>query len=113
MVLATACTALKPVEMAPEELREKIVSAEVVKAGYTALIVTIDGKRYEFVVQEVTQEAVVGNDTQVPIAEIVAVQTPEISVGKTAAYTYGTLWLVLLLVSVVAMASGSFPYVGP
>ena len=99
-LLATGCSTLKPVEMPPEEVQLKIAAGELIEVGDTVKIATSDGEVKSFKVTGITDALVSGDGVEVPIDEIVAVETKEFSVGKTAALAGGTvvLWAVIVAV---------------
>lgn len=50
LMVCAGCTTLKPVAGTPPELREKIDSGQLLKAGDRVLIVTTDAKAHRFAV---------------------------------------------------------------
>ena len=65
-------------------------------------IVTAEGKKYKFEVAAITAERVVGNDVEVPIADIVAIELKEHSRDKTGALALISLPIVILAVLVAS-----------
>jgi len=102
-LVATGCTALKPVELAPATLQEKILSDNIIHRGGRVKVVTSDGVISEFRVTAISETHVRGRDIDIPIQDIVAVETREFSGGKTSALVGGTaLWMYLILLSMPA-----------
>lgn len=98
-----ACTTLKPIEMSPEVLQQKIVSDNILQSGKRAKVVTSDGRIQKIRVKRVDAEAgVVETDKEdVQIDDIVAIETRDFSMGKTAllaAGSYTVLGLIALAV---------------
>ncbi|MDH5344703.1 MAG: hypothetical protein OEW59_02985 [Gammaproteobacteria bacterium] len=90
------CTTMKPVEVPPEELRQMILTKDLLPPGETARIATDDGEVRTLRIVEVDSEARVirGRSATVDVDEVIAVEINELSVGKTAVLA-GTSYLVL------------------
>ncbi len=101
--LVSGCSTLSPVEMTPEQVQEKISEGEVIRVGDTVRIATTDGEIHKLKVTAVTAQQIVGDDINIAIDDIVAVETPEFSAGKTAALAGGA---VLMWAVIVAVALG-------
>ena len=86
-----ACTTLKPVDVPPEGLQQQLREGTLVAAGDRVRLVTADEKVHRFRVTEINleQDTVLGDTVEVPIEEIVALETREVSVGRTALLTGG------------------------
>ena len=93
------CSNLKTIETPPEALRERIRQGNLIKVGDSVRIVTEDEKEHRFVVTGITANEIQGKifkessggdemrDEEVvtvPIDSVIAVQTQEVSYGKTA-----------------------------
>jgi hypothetical protein len=103
-LFATGCTSLKPVELAPEVLQERIFSGNIVKLGDKVKVVTSDGVRSEFKVTAITENHILGKDIDIPIRDIVALETREFSGGKTSVLVGGSfLWMYVILSSLPAI----------
>lgn len=103
VLLSCACTTLRPTEASPEELQRMITHENLLETGDRVRLVAADGAVYKFRVREIDLQngVVVGPKESVPIKDIVAVETREVSIGKTAALTGGLVGgLYLLLLSV-------------
>ncbi len=103
LLFTSGCTSLKPVEVAPEILREKIVSDNIVSVGDTVKVVTSDGVSTEFKVAAISESHILGKVTwsskevDIPIRDIVALETREFSGGKTSMVVGGSLlWLYIV-----------------
>jgi hypothetical protein len=103
ILLASGCSTVTPVEMTPEQVQKKISEGEVIGVGDTVKIATSNGEVYNFKVTAVTNQQILGDDIEIPIEEVVAIETKEFSAGKTAALAGGT---VLLWAIIVAIALG-------
>ena len=97
------CSTISPVEMTPEQVQEKISEGEVIRVGDTVRIATTDGEIHKFKVTAVTAQQIVGDDINIAIDDIVAVETREFSAGKTIGLAYGTA---LMLAVIMAVALG-------
>jgi hypothetical protein len=86
-----ACSTVKPVEAPPEELRRLITSENLLAPGDRVQLVTTDGSRHEFRVTSVNidEGLIRGEQEAVPIADVIALQTRKIAIGKTAALAAG------------------------
>ena len=103
VLLSCACTTLQPTAASPEELERMITHEKLLEPGDRVRLVTADGAVYKFRVREIdlANGMVVGPKESVPINDIVAVETREVSIGKTAVLTGGLVGgLYLLLLSV-------------
>jgi predicted small lipoprotein YifL len=104
LLAATACTSLKPIELPPEDLQQKIVSENILQPGKRAKIVTTDEKIHKVKVRRVDAESgIIETDGDpVQIVDIVAVETKEFSMGKTALLAAGTYTVLALIAIAVA-----------
>jgi hypothetical protein len=76
-------TTVNPVELTPEQLHGKISTGDVVKVGQSVKIVASDGTHHKFKVTEITDTHVFGKYVDMPIKDIVALETQEFIGGKT------------------------------
>jgi len=97
-----ACTSLQPTEASPEEIQRLILSEGLLEPGQRVRIVTAAGAEHEFRITELdmAQGAVVGEQVSVPVVDIVAVETREVSVGRTALLTGGLVWGAGLIIAI-------------
>ena len=105
IVFCGACTSLKPIEMPAEQLQQKIISGEIVLVGEKTRLITADGKEYKFRVTAVKDNVIVAEDAEVPIAEVVAVETRQTSAGKTTALVATGVALGYVIAGAVAAAA--------
>jgi hypothetical protein len=91
VLLVTACATVEPIEAPPEELRRLITEESLLEPGERVQLVTSDGVRHKFRVSAVDLDAGVvrGFEAEVPIADLVAVETRKVAVGRTAALAAG------------------------
>jgi len=111
LLLIQGCSTVRPVEMTPEVLQQKIESTKLIEVGDSVEIVTADGQKYKFDVTKVDKEQVIGKDVAIPIKDIVALHTREFSGGKTALLvgtTAVTVWMILSALSVTGLLLGIF-----
>ena len=100
LLLSSACTSLMPIELAPEQLHEKILTDNIIREGDNVQIITSDGMRHEFKVTSVTQNQIIGKDNNIPILDILALSKSGVSSSKTSAFVGGTfLWILIILLS--------------
>jgi hypothetical protein len=99
---AVACTTLEPVDVPAGELRQQLRSGALVIAGDRVRLVTADEAVHTFRVTEISleQDMVRGRDVEVPIKEVVAVETREVSVGRTTLLTGGVGLGVAVLIAI-------------
>ena len=99
----TACTSLRPTEATPDELQDQLRSAELFQPGDRVRLVTADETVHESRVAEIDLDRglVIGGGDRVAIADIVAVETREISAGKTALLVGGVGYSVIAIVLIV------------
>ena len=111
LLVIQGCSTVRPVEMTPEVLQQKIESTKLIEVGDSVEIVTADGQKYKFDVTKVDKEQVIGKDVAIPIKDIVALHTREFSGGKTALLvgtTAVTVWMVVTALSVMGLLLGIF-----
>jgi hypothetical protein len=103
-LLCSGCTTLRPTEVPPDRLQHMIAHERLFEAGDRVRLVTAEGEVYKFRVTQLdlAEGVVVGRDHAVPIEDIVAVETREVSVGKTAALVGGLAAVRVLLLSMAA-----------
>jgi hypothetical protein len=103
VLLCCACTTLRPTEAPPAEVQRMIMHENLLQKGERARIVTADGTVHKFRIVAVNREdgRVYGKKASVPIADIVAVETEKVSIGKTALLTGGliSVWVILILLA--------------
>ena len=106
-LLSTSCTTLKTTEAPPEEVHRLIMTEDILKPGDEVKIVTTDGVAHEFRVTRIDRERglVVGDGDEIPIVDIVALETREISVGRTALLAGGVTYVVLVLLALVMFSA--------
>jgi hypothetical protein len=102
-LISSACTTLQPTEASPQEVQQLLLSGELLEPGDRVRLVTADEAVHTFRVTEVDRERgiVVGKDNEVPIANIVAVETRETSVGRTALLVGGVGYGIGILVVLI------------
>jgi hypothetical protein len=83
--LVCGCTSLRSIEMPPDQLQGQISAGEIVLVGERARLITVDGEEYKITVTAVTDGRIIADDIQVPIVDVVAVETRQVSAGKTTA----------------------------
>lgn len=97
-----ACTTLEPVDVPADELQQQLRSGVLVTAGDRVRLVTADEAVHTFRVTEINleQDMVLGRNVEVPIKEVVALETREVSVGRTALLTGGVGIGVAVLIAI-------------
>jgi hypothetical protein len=84
------CTSLKPIEAGPNELQDKIRHENIVNIHDWVKVHSEDGKEYQFQITAIDETYIRGDDVSrgdevsVPIDSIVALESQEISIGKTS-----------------------------
>ena len=106
-LLSSPCTTFKTIEAPPEEVHRLIMTEDILKPGDEVKILTSDGVVHEFRVTRIDRERglVVGNGDEIPIVEIVALETREISVGRTVLLSGGVAYVVLGLLTLVVFTA--------
>lgn len=102
IVLMSACSTMKPIEMTPEQLQQKISAGEVVSVGDAVKVATSNNEVYEFKVTAITDQQILGENIEIPINEVVGIETKEFSAGKTVAAVAGgtaLLWAILVAIT--------------
>lgn len=98
VALVCGCSTMKPVEMPPEQVQQRISEGEIVEVGDTIKIATADDAVYKFKVTELTDLMIGGDGVDIPIDQVVAIETKEFSLGKTAAFAGGAtvVWAIIV-----------------
>jgi uncharacterized lipoprotein YajG len=102
ILLITGCTSMKPVEMSPDQLQDGISSGEVVHEGDTVRITTADGKKHKFEVTAISDERIAGNDIEILVVDIVAIELKEHSDVKSGALFVSSMAVILLAAAAAA-----------
>lgn len=103
--LLCSCTSLKPIELPAEELQQKIIAGDIVLVGEKARLITADGNERKLHVTAVTESMIVAKDIEIPIVDIVAVETRQISAGKTTALVATGVAIGYVIAGAVAAAA--------
>jgi hypothetical protein len=112
LTVQPACTSLRPVEASPNEVQHLILDERIIEPGDRVRLVTADEAVHEFRVTEVDREQrmIVGGNERVGIDEIVAVDTREASVGRTALLVgglgYGLAYLIAIAIAPALILGG-------
>jgi hypothetical protein len=106
-LISTSCTTLKTTEAPPEEVHRLIVTEDILKPGDEVKIVTTDGVVHEFRVTRIDRERglVFGDTDEIPIVDIVALETREISIGRTALLAGGVAYVVLAVLTLILLSA--------
>ena len=105
------CTSLKPIEAGPSELQDKIRHENIVNIHDWVKVYTEDGKEYRFQITAIDEKYIRGDDVvrgdevSVPINSIVALESLEISIGKTSLLVGGGISIALLIAIAVGSAA--------
>ncbi|MEE4379312.1 MAG: hypothetical protein V2J55_17640 [Candidatus Competibacteraceae bacterium] len=98
------CTSMQRIEADPGELQDRIRNDNIVIVGDNVKTFTEDGKEYQFEVTAIDAEAIRGEHTTVPVDSIIALETQEISIGKTSLLTGGVAGVAFLIAIAIAPA---------
>ena len=88
------CISTQKVEQPPTSLREAIRSGELVAPGQHVTVVSTSRGELAFRVTEVDRNAIRGDDVEVPINEIVALQKHRVDLLATAGLAVGLYALI-------------------
>lgn len=114
-----SCTNLQPIEASPETLQERIRQGDLLKVGDSVSVFTEDEKEHRFVVTAIDADEIRGRVVNmhtddadeireevvtIPIDSVVAVQTREMSIGKTALLAGGVYGIIFLIAMAIAPA---------
>jgi hypothetical protein len=97
------CTSLQTIEAPPDKLHEQIRHESLVKVGDKVRIITDNKKEYQFVVTAINEDEIRGDDVTIPIDSIEALETHQISTGKTALLAGGITATILLILFVLVV----------
>ena len=101
------CTTLRPTEASPEELQRLILAGDLLEPEQRVRLVAADEvvHRFRITAIDLEQQQIAGDDEVVPIAEIVAVDTETVSVGRTALLSGGIVGIGYLIAIAIAPAA--------
>lgn len=108
LMICAGCTTLRPIAGTPTELREKIGSGQLLKAGDRVLIVTTDDKPHRFAVMSIDAGIIQGKTDSVPIDQVASLQKRRFSGGKTIALVAGITVSAVLGVAIYAVTHLSY-----
>jgi hypothetical protein len=91
------CTSLQPIEAQPGELQDRIRHEQIVAVGDRVRIFTQEGKEHQFQVTSIDANHISGESVTIPVDSIIALETREISIGKTTLLAGGTLGIAFIL----------------
>ena len=98
-MMGGGCTTMKSKQLPPEALQAQIRNGSIVRPGDEVIIVTKDGKERTLKVSAVGPDGIVGTpdgdaSVTIPIEDVLALRTLEVSVGRTALAGVGVYLLV-------------------
>lgn len=96
-LLLGGCTSLQRTELEPYELHSAIRSGELLKVGDRVQLVNADGSKLKLTVEEIDDQSIIGKDNIAPIDDVVALETKEISAGKTSLLVGGAVGMGFLI----------------
>ena len=93
-LLTSSYTTLQPSEATPQEVQRLILTGDLLKPGDRMKIVKTDRSVYEFRIESIDldQGLVIGVNEQVRIDDIIALETRQVSIGKTALLAGGVAY---------------------
>lgn len=103
--LFSGCTSLSPVELSPQVLQAKIATGEILQPGDRIKLVTVDGLHHEFRVTAISETSIEGTDINIPLEQIVALESRNFSGGKTALLAGSALVFYQLLAAIAIVAT--------
>jgi len=112
------CTTLKPIEAGPNELQDKIRHENIVNIHDWVRVYTEDGKEYQFQITAIDEKYIRGDDVahgngvSVPVDSIVALESQEISIGKTSLLVgtgIATWVLIIIIVGPILLLGAAAP----
>ncbi len=98
------CTSMQPIEAGPDELQYKIRYEHIVNIHDRVKVFSEDGKQYQFQVTAIDENDIHGEGVTVPIDSIVAVESREISIGKTSLLVGTGLGVYIIIMIALAPA---------
>jgi len=89
--IGSACTTLRPVQVATDEAQQALASGQLLKPGDKVRVITRDGKAHEFAITAIdtADGTVKGPADSVRVADIVTVEKREPALGKTLGLVLG------------------------
>lgn len=99
VISCAACTTLRPIEGNPAEIRQRIISGDLLEVGDRVSIVTKDENTHRLTVTAISPDLIEGRTDSVPMNQIISLKKRTFSRGKT-----------LALVGAVVLATGLVIY---
>jgi hypothetical protein len=96
IILVTGCTSMKPIELSPDQLQNRISAGELIHEGDTVRIITAEGKKHKLEVGAIADGRIIGDGIEVPIVDITAIEIKEPSEGKSTGLFIGSMGLILV-----------------
>lgn len=127
IISQVGCSNVQTIEASPEALHQRIRQGNLIKVGDAVNVFTGDEKEHRFVVTAIDADEIHGKSLRassegdkisreevvtIPIDSVVAVQTREVSIGKTALLTggiYGIMLLIFIATAPAAILAASAP----
>ena len=78
IIAVTGCTTLRPIDGGPTELRQLIISGELLKSGDRVRIVTADQKAHRLAITKVQAGVIVGPNESVPVDEVMSLEVENV-----------------------------------
>lgn len=113
-VYLSGCTSMQTVEQSPEFIQSEIAQGRILTQGIEAIVYTNKGKKFAFMVTDVSNGHITGETeddkriVRIAIDEIIAVQSEQISVGKTSMFA-GSALAVSAVASTASAVSAIIP----
>ena len=103
--LLVGCTSLQTLDMPADELHASLRSGDINLTGERVCIATADGTEHKFRVTGVDDVAIHHDKGSVDIDDVVAIQTSEVSAGKTTLLAGGLIGAWVLVAIIIAPAA--------
>jgi hypothetical protein len=78
IIYVTGCATLRPIDGSPAELRQSIISGELLKVGDHVRVVTADDKAHRFAITKVQAGLIVGPNESVPVDEVMSIEVEKV-----------------------------------
>ena len=107
LTLATlaGCTSLQDTGLSSEELQARIRAGGLVQAGDRVALRTSNGRELVMAVEEISQDALRGSGTEVPIDDIIMLRTERIDPIRSAGAAAGGAVIIYVAGAIIAFIS--------
>ncbi|MBD3647662.1 MAG: hypothetical protein HUJ31_09485 [Pseudomonadales bacterium] len=108
-LLATGCTAYKPVQLESQQLRDQLPLGDIVRAGDRVRLHMNSGEVHQVVVETLDETEMQTSKGTYRFRDIASIESRDFSRARTTALVVGTTLVTYLLISALVASMAFFP----